>query len=91
MEFEWDDAKAALNLAKHRISFDDAIQIFLDPEVVIVTSFREADGEDRFKAVGRVSNRVFTVVYTRRNGITRMISARRANAKEEALYGDRSP
>jgi hypothetical protein len=58
---------------------------------VIVTTIREDDGEDRFKAIGRIGERVFTIVYTERNEVKRLISARRANAKEENNYGDGSP
>ena len=91
VDFEWDDAKAESNLAKHRIAFDDAIAVFADPNIVIVATIREEDGEDRFKAIGRIGDRVFTVVYTERNEVKRLISARRANAKEEKRYGDDAP
>jgi uncharacterized DUF497 family protein len=91
VDFEWDDAKAASNLDKHRIAFDDAIGVFADPNVVIVATIREEDGEDRFKAIGRIGDRVFTVVYAERNGMKRLISARRANRKEEKRYGDDAP
>jgi uncharacterized DUF497 family protein len=89
-EFEWDEAKAESNLAKHRFSFEDAWEVFADPNVVIVPTFREGDGEDRFKAIGQISGRVFSVVYAERGDAKRLISARRANAKEERLYGDHS-
>jgi hypothetical protein len=91
IEFEWDEVKADSNLAKHGISFDDAIAVFADPAIVMVTTFREEDGEDRFKAIGRIGDLVFTVVYTERNDVKRLISARRANAKEEKRYDDGSP
>jgi uncharacterized DUF497 family protein len=52
MEFEWDDAKAAGNLAKHGLSFGFATRIFLDPAHVIEDTARLKDGEDRHKAVG---------------------------------------
>ena len=51
---------------------------------------RPDDGEERFKAVGRIGHRVFTIVYTMRGEFVRLISARRANAAEEKLY-DRRP
>lgn len=90
-DFEWDEAKARSNLAKHRITFDDALAVFADTEIVIVASFRAQDGEERFKAIGRIGGRIFTVVYTERGGVRRIISARRANATEEKRYGDNSP
>lgn len=91
IDFEWDDAKAESNLAKHRLSFENATAIFADPDVVIVATFRDEDGEDRLKAIGRIGDRVFTAVYAERGDVRRLISARRANRKEERTYGNRSP
>jgi len=88
-DFEWDDLKAEANLAKHRISFEDAISIFSDPDLMMVATIREADREERYKALGRIGPRLFVVVYVERPGATRIISARRANAQEERQYGDR--
>jgi len=88
--FEWDDAKASRNLAKHRMSFEKAKQVFADPNLATVNATREKDGEARFKAIGRISGLLYAVVYTQRGAVTRLISARRANAKEEKGYGDRS-
>ena len=42
MEFEWDPHKAESNLRKHRISFEDAIQVFLDPNRIETFDAREA-------------------------------------------------
>ncbi len=89
-DFEWDEAKAASNLAKHGISFGTAVQLFADEGAAIIPSIRERDGEDRFKAIGRVEDRLYTVVYTERSGAKRVISARRANSSEVKQYGHRS-
>jgi len=86
-EFEWDDAKAASNLAKHGVPFPYAARVFLDADVIDIDASQPGDGEVRRKAVGMIEGRVFTVVYTEREGITRIISARRCNRKEERLYG----
>jgi uncharacterized DUF497 family protein len=88
--FEWDDAKAERNLAKHRMSFGKAKEAFSDPNLATVNATREEDGEARFKAIGRIGGRLYAVVYTQRGAVRRLISARRANAKEERSYGDRS-
>jgi len=88
--FEWDDVKAERNLVKHRMSFERAREVFADPNVVIFDVTRKEDGEARFKAIGRISVRLYTVVYTPRGAVRRLISARRANAKEERSCGDRS-
>ncbi len=85
--FEWDDAKAASNLAKHSVPFDYATRVFLDEAVVDFDASREADGEARRKAIGLIDGRVFAVVYVQRGEAIRIISARRANATERKAYG----
>lgn len=90
-DFEWDDAKADSNVAKHGVSFAYAARVFLDPGVVDFDASQPHDGEVRRKAVGMVEGRVFTVVYTTRDGVTRIISARRCNAKEGKSYGTVHP
>ncbi|HKI14784.1 MAG TPA: BrnT family toxin [Roseiarcus sp.] len=85
--FEWDDAKAASNLAKHSVPFDYATRVFLDEAVVDFDASRETDGEARRKAIGLIEERVFTVVYVQRGEAIRIISARRANATERKAYG----
>jgi uncharacterized protein len=88
--FEWDAAKAERNLAKHGFSFHEAREIFGDPDLATVNATRKEDGEARLKAIGRVGDRLYAVIYARRGGAKRLISARRANAKEEKIYGDRA-
>jgi uncharacterized DUF497 family protein len=87
LEFEWDDAKAASNLAKHGVPFAYATRVFLDGERVDFDVTRSIDREARRKTVGRIGNRLYTVVYTVREDGFRLISARRCNAKEEKVYG----
>jgi uncharacterized DUF497 family protein len=86
-EFEWDDAKAASNLAKHGVPFAYATRVFLDPHLVDFDASRPGEDELRRKAVGVIEGRAFTVVYTGRGEVIRIISARRSNSKEERLYG----
>ncbi len=87
LEFEWDDAKAESNLAKHGVPFAYATQLFLDAQRVDLDVTRPADGEVRRKAIGVIEGRLFAVVYTVREGRCRLISARRCNANEEKRYG----
>ena len=87
MEFEWDKAKAAANLAKHGIDFDDAKLVFLDPLRFEEVDERHSDQEIRFKVLGEVEGRVLSVVFTWREGRRRLISARRANRGEREKYG----
>jgi hypothetical protein len=89
MDFEWDADKAALNLRKHRVSFEDAARVFLDPNRIETFDGRDAYGEDRWKTVGLVEPALLAVVYTVRGevgNVIRLISARKADAHERAQY-----
>jgi uncharacterized DUF497 family protein len=89
MDFEWDEKKAASNLRKHGVSFQDAAEVFLDPMRIESFDGRDAHGEDRWKTVGLVEPALLAVVYTVRgeDGETiRVISARKADAHERAQY-----
>jgi uncharacterized protein len=88
-DFEWDEEKAASNFAKHKISFESAITAFADPDALHLDATRQGDGENREKLVGMIEGRLFTVVFTLRDEVVRMISARRANKREEKSYGER--
>ena len=86
VEFEWDPAKNALNLRKHAISFEEAIEIF-DGPVFTAEDKRRDYGEDRFVSIGAVGDIVILVViHTDRKRKTRIISARKANKTERRLY-----
>jgi len=87
-EFEWDDAKAATNLAKHKVPFPFAARVFLDPNVVVQSTFRPGDGESRCKAIGRIETKLYVVVFVMRGQVCRLISARRTNTKEDRNYGN---
>ena len=81
--YEWDEAKAASNLEKHLVDFQDAIGVF-EGSVVETRSFRGR--EERWKAIGMVEGRELAVVYTWREGRRRIISARRAKRNEREAY-----
>jgi len=83
--FEWDDDKAALNWRKHRIKFEDAAQVFADENRIDYRDDDHSDDEDRYITIGKV-NKVLFVVYTERGIATRLISARKATAKERRDY-----
>jgi uncharacterized DUF497 family protein len=85
MEIEWDNNKVASNLIKHKIDFEDAKNIFLDPNRLEREDKRDYD-ETRIQVIGIVNQVVLFVVYTKRNGIYRIISARRANKNEQRQY-----
>lgn len=87
MKFEWDAAKAALNLQNHGITFEDAERVFCDDRRIEAYDGRENYGEDRWMTIGFAYVMVLFVVYTVREGESiRLISARKANEKERKQY-----
>jgi uncharacterized protein len=85
-EFEWDNAKAAANFAKHRVTFAMARGVFDDPYAVGWIDDREAYGEDRLCIVGMQENRLLFVSYALRGERIRIISARGAERHERRRY-----
>jgi uncharacterized protein len=84
MRFEWDEKKAARNLVKHNISFEEAITVFGDP---LSDTFPDPDhslNEHRFIIIGASeSGKILVVSHTDDEQIVRIISAR------EVTYGER--
>lgn len=89
MEFEWDNTKAVANQLKHAISFEEAMGVFADPNVMVLNVSRSRDNEVRYKTVGLIARNLFVVVFTERGTKARIISSRRANRNEERIYGNR--
>ena len=85
VEFEWDSIKNQRNIEKHGIDFTDAVRIFEHPTLTVVDNRRDY-GEKRIAAMGTVKDVILYVVYTARDGIWRIISARRANRRERKKY-----
>ena len=88
--FEWDAAKNRRNKLKHGIRFELAVEAFEDPMAVSVQD-RQVDGEERWQTIGVVRNlRLIVVAHSIRDSsgeeITRIISARKADASERRLY-----
>jgi uncharacterized protein len=82
MEFEWDASKAAGNVSKHGVLFDYAARVFLDPFRVDVQDLRRDYSEERRLVLGTIDGDLFLVVYTTRDTMIRIISARKANGRE---------
>ena len=92
IRFEWDDAKNLANRRKHRVSFEEASQVFLDPLYFSVYE-RIEDGEERWQSFGLVGGLVLMVAHTiREEGtadgpeVIRIITAREATARERRRY-----
>jgi uncharacterized DUF497 family protein len=86
MEFEWDDTKSEACFRARGFDFEYVAQAFFDPRRSVSPDHRRAYGEDRFRLMGRIAGRLFVVVYTPRSGAFRIISARKANAREVKDY-----
>ncbi len=89
--FEWDPRKAEANAAKHGVSFDEAVTVFLDASALDGPDLRHSKAELRFLRLGRAADgRLLIVAYTLRRGgdaeTIRIISARRASRRERAAY-----
>jgi uncharacterized DUF497 family protein len=87
MEIEWDADKAASNLRKHGVSFEEAATALLDP-MALAQEDSSAEAEARWVLLGMSAQpRLLTVVYTLRSqDRIRLISARRATRKEARQY-----
>jgi uncharacterized protein len=86
LDFEWDSEKAASNLQKHGVPFEYATRVFLDQRRQDGVDTRRHYREERRITIGSIEGRVYVVAYTRRRAAIRLISARKANARETQRY-----
>jgi len=82
---DWNDAKNAANLRKHKVSFEAAERFNWDTADFEVDD-REDYGELREKATGFIGNGLYVVIFTERGDVTWIISLRKANNKERNHY-----
>jgi uncharacterized protein len=85
-----DEAKSDRCLRGRGFSFTDILPAFVDPRARIERDRRRDYGEERFRLYGRVVRRLLVIVYTRRGAALRIISARKANAREGKRYAEGS-
>jgi uncharacterized DUF497 family protein len=88
MNFEWDEAKSNACFLERGFAF--AASAFADPDRIIRQDNRYSYDEARYQLVGRIGKRLFVLVYTPRDDVIRIISARKANAREVRSYENRS-
>lgn len=88
MKFEWDEAKNRANQRKHGLNFADAPLVFAGRSLTF-EDLRRGYGEPRYLTVGTLADRVVIVAHTLRGESTRIISMRKANARERARYQER--
>jgi len=88
VRFEWDDAKSLLNQDKHGVSFEEARRLFESGvDYLEIFDVEHSEFEDRFIAIGPIGRGIVVVIYTEREEDTiRIIGARRANRREQALF-----
>ena len=86
LRFEWDEWKNTENKMKHGISFQTAVMVFSDPKRIEIFDWEHSANEDRWIITGFAGLSILTVIYTERDGIKRLISARKANKKEQEEY-----
>jgi uncharacterized DUF497 family protein len=86
-QFEWDATKAADNLKKHRVAFDEALTVFADPLARIFDDPDHSADEKREIIIGHsTSHRLLVVGFTERNKLVRIITARSATGRERRTY-----
>ncbi|MBK8782055.1 MAG: BrnT family toxin [Anaerolineales bacterium] len=90
--FDWDENKANINLAKHKVSFDEGRTIFNDPFLITFPDEAHSEKEERFISIGTSTNeRVLLVVHLEKhkspeNTLIRIISCRKATSVERKIY-----
>lgn len=82
--FEYDPSKSQANLEKHGIDFEDAQELWQDPDTVEVDA--KTIDEHRALAIGNIGTKVWSAIFTYRKGTILIISVRRARRSEVALY-----
>jgi uncharacterized DUF497 family protein len=87
MRFEADPAKAAQNLKKHKVSFEEAASVFGDSMAYTFPDPDHSVGEERSLTFGMSRmGRILAIIYTERRGTIRLISARLATKHERSIY-----
>jgi uncharacterized protein len=87
MKFEWDENKAAKNVLKHRVSFEEAKTIFDDPLYVDFYDPDHSEKEERYLIIGESNRgRLLIMSYTERGDSIRLISAREVTPSEREAY-----
>jgi len=88
MRFEWDRAKNRVNRRKHGLNFADAPLVFAG-QTLTFEDRRRSYGEPRYLTIGALAGRMVIIAHTLRGEATRIISMRKANARERARYQER--
>ncbi len=91
--FEWDEKKSRANRRKHGVSFEEAQTVFFDENAALIDDPDHSDDEDPFILLG-LSSRLRALVvchcYRKAGNVIRIVSARKADRSERALYSQRN-
>lgn len=87
LKFDWDEAKAASNVTKHGVSFEEAASVFGDPLALTFPDPDHSVGEKRLLTFGvSYEDRLLMVVHSERGRTIRIIGARKATRHERGIY-----
>ncbi len=85
--FQWDEGNAAKNWTLHQVTHAEAEQVFFNRPVMVAPDLRHSAAEPRYAALGRTdAGRRLSVVFTLRNTLVRVISARDMSRPERRIY-----
>ena len=84
MAFEFDQVKSEENFKKHGINFNDAQELWNDPDCIVIPA-RTVD-EKRYLLIGKIYDKIWSAIFTIRNKKIRIISVRRSRKNEEKIY-----
>jgi uncharacterized DUF497 family protein len=87
LAFEWDEVKAKENLKKHEVGFEEGKTIFNDPFLFTFPDIEHSADEERYINIGLSANgRILIVTHTERQEKIRIVSCRKATARERRFY-----
>jgi uncharacterized DUF497 family protein len=89
-QFEWNEAKSEACAQTRHFNFAYAARVFFDANRLVKIDVRHSYGEERYQVIGKIEGRLFVVVYTPRQNVVRIISARKANQREIRVYENRA-
>lgn len=87
LTFEWDEIKEKANFKKHKVSFEEGKTIFNDPFLFTFADSEHSENEERYINIGlsaKAEGRI--LIHTERQGTIRIISCRKATARERRFY-----
>ena len=88
VKFEWNEKKCRENQRKHGLNFED-VELVFEGDSITFLDDRLDYGEERYITLGAIDGRIVVIVHTLRGETIRIISMRKANAREKKIYQER--